>query len=49
MRDNKCRTGIMETYWCCEKNSIIDNYLNPDFNPALVPCRMKKNGPSRRI
>jgi hypothetical protein len=28
----------MITYWCCKKNSIIDNYLNPDFNPALVPC-----------
>jgi hypothetical protein len=24
----------METYWCCKKNSIIENYLNPDFNPA---------------
>jgi hypothetical protein len=28
----------METFWCCEKNPIIDNYQNPDFNPALVPC-----------
>ena len=28
----------METYWCCKKNSIIDNYINEDFNPALVPC-----------
>jgi hypothetical protein len=27
----------METYWCW-KNSIIENYLKPDFNPALVPC-----------
>jgi hypothetical protein len=27
----------METYWCCKNNSIINNYLNPDFNPALVP------------
>jgi hypothetical protein len=24
--------------WCCKKNSIIDNYLKPDFNPALIPC-----------
>jgi len=32
----------METYWCCKKNSIIDNYLNPDFNPALVPCIKEK-------
>jgi len=35
---NKCRYRIMETYWCCKKNSIIDNYLNPDFYPALIPC-----------
>jgi len=28
----------METYWCCKNNSIIDNYLKPDFNYALVPC-----------
>jgi hypothetical protein len=39
----------METYWCCKNNSIIDNYLNPDFNPVLVPCIKKsvqggKNG-----
>jgi hypothetical protein len=32
--DNKCRNGIMETYWCCKNNSIIDNYLNLDFNLA---------------
>jgi len=33
-----CRTGIMGTYWCCKKNSIIDNYLKLDLTPALVPC-----------
>jgi len=32
----------METYWCCKNNSIIDNYLNPDFNPALVHCIQEK-------
>jgi len=32
----------METYWCCKKNSIIDNYLKPDFNPALIPCIQDK-------
>jgi hypothetical protein len=27
----------MQTYWCCEKNSIV-NWINNgvDFNPALV-------------
>jgi hypothetical protein len=37
-----CRNRIMETYWCCKKNSIVDNYLKPDFNPALVPCIKEK-------
>ena len=32
----------METYWCFKKYSIIDNYLNPDFNPVLVPCIKEK-------
>jgi hypothetical protein len=32
----------METYWCCKNNSIIDNFLNPDFNPALMLC-IKEN------
>jgi hypothetical protein len=39
---DKCRIRIMETYGCCKKNSIIDNYLNPNFNPALVPCIKEK-------
>jgi len=28
----------METYWCCKKNSIIDNHMKPYVNLALVPC-----------
>jgi hypothetical protein len=28
----------METYWYCKKNSIIENYLNPDVNPARHPA-----------
>jgi hypothetical protein len=32
----------MESYWCCKKNTIFNNYLNPDFNPALVPCIKEK-------
>jgi len=32
----------METYWCCKNNSIIDNYLKPDFNHALVPYIKEK-------
>jgi hypothetical protein len=28
----------METYWCSMNNSIIDNFLKTDFNPALVPA-----------
>jgi hypothetical protein len=32
----------MEKYWYCKKNSIIDNYLKPDFNPALLPCIKEK-------
>jgi hypothetical protein len=49
------RTNIMETYWCCKDNSIIDNYLKPDHNPALVPCiqekcpRWKKRGRPWRV
>jgi len=39
---HKCIPGVMETYWCCKDNSIIDNYLKPDFNPALVPCIKEK-------
>jgi hypothetical protein len=33
-----CRTRIMETYWCCKKNSIIDNYLKPDFTLPWCPA-----------
>jgi hypothetical protein len=32
----------METYWCCKNNSIIDNYMNPVFIPALIPCIQEK-------
>jgi hypothetical protein len=31
--------GIMESYWCEKKNSIIEIMKNPGkFNPALTPC-----------
>jgi hypothetical protein len=35
---NKCRTGIMKTYWCSKKNSRI-NWINnrEDSNPAVTP------------
>jgi hypothetical protein len=32
------RPIVMISYWCCKNNSIIDNYLKPDHNHALVPC-----------
>jgi len=32
----------MESNLCEKKNSIIENYLNPDFNPALIPCIQNK-------
>jgi hypothetical protein len=37
---HKCRTGIMETYWCSKKNSIV-NWINHgiDFTSELVPCK----------
>jgi hypothetical protein len=24
--------------WCSKNNSIIDNFLSPNFNPDLIPC-----------
>ena len=32
------KNRIMVSYWCCKKNSIIDNYLKPDHNSAWIPC-----------
>jgi len=35
---HKCRTRIMETYWCTQKNSIIDIMNGKKIPLALSSC-----------
>ena len=35
---NESRTGIMETYWCTQKHSIIDMMNGKEIPLALSPC-----------